>query len=267
MPESVHLCDFPKVGIAARDADLESQMDDVIATVSLGRQLRADRNLKVRQPLKGVHVVCRNKVRLDRIAALQDLIADELNVREVWFSAHESELALFSAKPSFSRLGPRLGPLVKKASGVIQKLNAQVLEELLDGKPLRIDVEGQSVELSPEDLVVERKPKEGLAVASKGDVVVALEIDLTQELIRDGLAREFVNKVQNMRKAADLEVTQRIKVTYVGDAEVREAVSEHQDYVRTETLATVCVSVEDRGVGMSDWDLNGHPCAIGLEKC
>ena len=266
MPESVHLCDFPTTDGRGRNLDLEALMDDVITVVGLGRQLRADRNLKVRQPLKGLHVVCRNADRLKRIEPLKDAIVEELNVREVWFSHNETDLATFSAKANFSRLGPRLGTQVKKVAQRIQKLDADTLARALNGEPIRLDLDGQECVLAPEDLVIDRKPKEGLAVASERELVVALEVDLTLELVREGLAREFVNKVQNMRKTADLDVTQRIAIVFSGDEEVREAVEEHGDYIRNETLAVKCEYAENPGGEASAWDLNGHPSSIRMEK-
>ena len=262
MPESVHLCDFPVGDGRARDAALEDQMDDVIRVVGLGRQLRADHNLKVRQPLRGLHVVCRDAARRARIEALKDLVADELNVREVWFSGRESDLATFLAKPDFRRMGPRLGPKVKKAAQQIQKLDSVRIEDLLDGKPVSIEVDGEAVALEAADVVVERKPREGLAVSSDGGLIVALEIDLTRELVREGLAREFVNRVQNLRKAADLEVTRRIRLAYGGDEAVREAVEAHGDYIRGETLCVECLFVDSAGEFQ---DLNGHPCGVRIE--
>ncbi len=113
-------------------------------------------------------------------------------------------------------------------------------------------------------MVLERAPKQGLAVKSEGALVVALEVDLTQELIREGLARELVNKVQNMRKAAGLEVTQRVRLTVSGDEEVREAVMEHRDYIRHETLALEVAMVEAPVAEAVEWDLNGRACAIGM---
>ncbi|MFH0953676.1 MAG: isoleucine--tRNA ligase [Verrucomicrobiota bacterium] len=266
MPESVHLCDFPVSTGSGRDRGLEAQMDDVMAVVGLGRKIRAERHLKVRQPLKGLHVVCRDPARRDKVSALKDLIAEELNVREVWFSGKESDLAVFSAKPDFGRLGPRLGAAVKKVAAEVQKMDAEKLSTLLDGGNVSLTVDGQVTELAPEDVIVERKPKEGLAVGSEGGLVVALEVDLTQELVREGLAREFVNKVQNMRKAADLDVIQRIRLEYTGDEAVREAVAEHAAYIQNETLCVQCSFAADMGGKAESWDLNGHPCSIRLQK-
>jgi isoleucyl-tRNA synthetase len=194
------------------------------------------------------------------------VISDELNVKQVWFDAKESDLAVFNGKPNFSRLGPRLGPLVKKAAAVIQKLDAESLSNLLDGKTVPIQVEGQAVDLSSDDVIVERKPKEGLVVASQNNLVVALETDLTQELMREGLAREFVNKIQSMRKTADLDVTQRIRITYCGDDSIREAVEEYKGYIEAETLCLDSVYSKDLPVETSAWDLNGHSCSIRIDK-
>ncbi len=266
MPESVHLCDFPTSEGRGRDSELEQQMDDVMTVVSLGRQLRAERNLKVRQPLKGLHVACRNGPRLRKIEELKALIAEELNVREVWLSAQESDMASFSAKPDFSRLGPKMGQAVKKASARIRALDAAALADLLNGKSVSIDVEGQPFALEPGDVIVQRTPKEGLAVGSAGDLVVALEVDLTQELVREGLAREFVNKVQNLRKESDFEVTQRITLSVHGDEAVREAVQEHRDYIQNETLCVQFTYAEKNADGTVTLDLNGHPCSVRMRK-
>ena len=266
MPESVHLCDFPLSDGRTRNVGLEEQMDDVIAVVGLGRQLRADRNLKTRQPLQGMHVVCRDRNRLARIEALAGVIAEELNVKNVWFSHNESNLATFSAKANFARLGPKLGAGVKKAAAAIQKLESDALEGLLNGVPTTLNVDGADMVLEPEDVRVERAPKEGLVVSSSGNLVIALEVDLTQELLREGLAREFVNKVQTMRKNADLNVSQRINLVYGGDEEVRESVEEHSSYIQEETLCIQCSVAAEKPAGAQDWDLNGHACWIALES-
>ena len=264
MPESVHLCDFPVTDDARRDRELEKQMDTVMTVVGLGRQLRSSYNVKVRQPLRAIHVVCRNDSHLETVDAYADIIRDELNVREVRFSKDESGMAHFNAKPNFSRLGPRLGPKVKQSVGWIKAMPEEQLLMLLDRKAVEITLpDGEKLELEPEDVVVERVPKEGLAVAAEGAIVVALELELTDDLIREGLAREFVNKVQQMRKTADLEVTQRIRVTYASDAQVQEAVQAHEAYIMNEVLALELTSADEVGQG-TDVDLNGHPARIAI---
>jgi len=262
MPESVHLCDFPVPDGKSRDEELEEQMAEVMTVVKLGRLLRAEKDLKIRQPLASMHIVSRNPDILKRIEARMDIIIDELNVRKLEYGVHETQLAELKAKPDFKRMGPRLGGLVKAAAGCIAKMNGENIERLLSGEKISINVHGNDVELDPMDIIVERIPHKGLAVASEGSILVALKTELTPDLIQEGLAREFVNKIQNMRKTADFEVTQRIKILFTTDAEVRDAVAKYQDYIKTETLCIDCGGVDVKSSGASDWDINGHTCAI-----
>jgi isoleucyl-tRNA synthetase len=229
-------------------------MARVMICVRLGRQLRTEHNLKVRQPLAALRVASHHEAVLAELAAYQDIITDELNVKQVLFSRHETSMANLKAKADFKRLGPRLGPKVKEASKAIAALSSDDLERLAAG-----DVE---VPLTGEDVVVERLPKDGLVVAAEGPIVVALETALSEALIREGLARELVNKIQTMRKDADLQVTQRIRVTLTADADVRAAVAAHRDYITTETLSEVG---EAAPVAGAEWDLNGHPCVVAIE--
>jgi len=264
MPDSVHLCDFPVADGGNRDPGLEEEMEEVMTVVRLGRLLRAENNLKVRQPLPVMHIVSRNSRTLERIKALEDIARDELNVKEVAYGAHETELVELSAKPDFSRLGPRLGPAVKKAAAAITRMKTEQLEELLDGKTARIEVDGEPVELTQEDLVIERIPREGLVAASEGPLVVVLETRLTGELVTEGLAREFVNKVQNMRKSAQMEVTQRIRLEFSSDEDVAQAVETHGEYIKAETLCLECLRIEEKPNDATDWDINGRPCAVRI---
>ncbi|NKB24350.1 MAG: isoleucine--tRNA ligase [Kiritimatiellae bacterium] len=265
MPDSVHLCDFPIGDQDRREPELEHQMETVISVVSMGRQLRTDHNLKVRQPLKGVHIVSHVDQKIEHLDELKTVISDELNIREVWLNQCEIQLATFQAKPNFKELGPRLGPSVKKAAQQIQALDRSVLERILQGQSVSISLDDKMIELTEKDLVIERIPLEGLAVASDGDLMVALETELTPELIREGLAREFVNKVQQMRKKEDLEVVQRINVFYSADNPVVEAVESHRDYIQTETLAADLAFIEKIDAEGVTWDLNGHTCSIKIQ--
>lgn len=263
MPESVHLCDFPVADESRRDQELEQQMETVMTVVGLGRQLRSSFNVKVRQPLATLHVVCRNDSHLEQVGAYADMIREELNVHEIRFSQDESAMAHFNAKPNFSRLGPRLGARVKQSVGWIKAMPTEQLIELLNGKTVQLSLpDGEALELGPEDVVVERQPKEGMAVAAEGAIVVGLDLELTDDLVREGLAREFVNKVQQMRKTAGLEVTQRIQVQFVADDQVAEAIASHEAYVQNEVLALhVKRTLEAAG---TEWDLNGHTANIEI---
>ena len=245
-PESVHLCDFPTARAGARDLKLEQEMAAVQAIVKLGRQLRVDNDLKVRQPLSKI-LVAGVDTKLD------DLLLDELNIKAVEYIADETALCDVSFKANFKTLGRKCGPKMKAVAAAIAAMTS------FNGSAM---VEG--FELTAEDVLVTRKPKAGMVVASEGAVVVGLETALTPELVAEGLAREFVSNVQSMRKEADFEVTQRIAVTVEADAELRAALEAHADYVKAETLATTLAYAACPDA--HEVDLNGHAARIAVAK-
>lgn len=242
-PESVHLCDFPTANAAARDLDLEKRMADVQAAVELGRRLRADNDLKVRQPLACL------KLAGGDVKGLEELIEDELNVKKVEFIADETELCDVTFKANFKTLGKKCGPKMKAVAAAIA-----------GAKKVPFECEGFTI--TEEDVIVTRTPKDDLVVASQGAIVVGLETALTPELIAEGNAREFVSHVQSMRKEADFEVVQRIAVTVSCDAEMKAALEAHLDYVRNEILAVSVTITEGEG----DIGLNGHKTGIVIAK-
>jgi len=244
-PESVHLCDFPTANVAARQPELEKRMADVMAVVELGRRLRADNDLKVRQPLAVL------KLAGGDVKGLEELIEDELNVKSVSFIADETELCDVTFKANFKTLGKKCGPKMKAVAAGIAALKTFSGEVVVEG-----------VALTAEDVLVSRSPKAGLVVASDGPIVVGLETALTKDLIAEGNAREFVSHVQSMRKEADFEVTQRIRVTVRCDADIRAALEAHADYVREEILALELEIVD----GSGEIDLNGHLTGIEVVK-
>jgi isoleucyl-tRNA synthetase len=241
-PGSVHLCDFPTANAAARDLALESRMAAVQTVVELGRRLRADNDLKVRQPLAEIRIAGAD------VKGLEDLIVDELNVKSVAHITDETELCDVSYKANFKTLGRKCGPKMKAVAAAIAAMKS------FDGAAT---VEG--VEIAAEDVVITRAPKAGLVVASEGAAVVGLETALTPELVAEGLAREFVSHVQSMRKEADFEVTQRIEVTVDADADVKAALEAHADYVKNEILALKLGFGACEGATV---DLNGHSARI-----
>ena len=245
-PASVHLCDFPTANAAARDLALEKRMADVQAAVELGRRLRADNDLKVRQPLAVL------KLAGGDVKGLEELIEDELNVKNVAFIADETELCEVTFKANFKTLGKKCGAKMKAVAAGIAALKSFSGSTTIEG-----------IELTADDVLVTRKPKEGLVVASQGAIVVGLETALTPELISEGLAREFVSNVQSMRKEADFEVTQRIALTVEADDEMKAALTTHADYVKAETLA---VELTFAAAAAEAIDLNGHATKIAVAK-
>ena len=243
-PDSVHLCDFPTANAAARDLALEKRMADVQAAVELGRRLRADNDLKVRQPLSAL------KLAGGDVKGLEELIEDELNVKSVVFVVDETDLCDVSYKANFKTLGKKCGAKMKAVAAAIAAAKA-------------VPFECEGFTITADDVLVTRSPKAGLVVASEGAIVVGLETALTPELVAEGLAREFVSHVQAMRKDADFEVTQRISLEVEADGEMKAALEAHLDYVKNETLTTgFSFSANDAEAV----ELNGHSTRIKVAK-
>ena len=265
MPVSVHLCDFPLARPERRDRELEARMEAVLEVVALGRQLRTEHNLKVRQPLGGIHIVSHRAADLAHAEALQELILDELNVKTALFSRHESALAELSAKANFKRLGARIGAKVQKVNQAVRQLSGEALDILMDGKPLTLEIDGESLAIEPDDVLIERKPRPGLAVAAGTRFVIALDTQLNDALVREGQAREVVNKIQNMRKTADFDIAQRIHVRYEASASLQQVIEQHVGYIASEILALSCLpgTLPDAVIA-EDVDINGESCRVSI---
>jgi isoleucyl-tRNA synthetase len=263
MPESVHLCDFPTADAAARDEALEARMSLVQTVVRLGRQLRTENDLKVRQPLSALHVVSAKPEVRAMLEGFEELITDELNIKSVSYGSDETAMADVSVKADFRKLGPKFGAKMKAVAAAIAGLSSAQAASLAANRAVALDVAGEAVTLAAEDVVVQRAPKAGMVVASEGDVLVGIETALTPALVQEGLAREFVSRVQNLRKEADLEVTQRIAVTVDADGDVRAAVEAFADYAKAETL---CERLAFGHLADGLCDLNGHDVKISMTK-
>jgi isoleucyl-tRNA synthetase len=265
MPESVHLCDFPTANVVARDQKLERCMALVQTVVKMGRQLRTENDLKVRQPLSVIHIVSNNPDVRKLLTGFEDLITDELNIKTVVYGSDETVMADVSVKADFKKLGPRFGAQMKTVAAAIAKLSSAQSALLVAGKDVILEAEaGGGFTLTSEDVVVQRTPKAGMVVAAEGDVLVGIETALTPALMQEGLAREFVSRIQNMRKEADFEVIQRIALTVAGDADLVAAVTKYADYIKTETLCEALSFAETLPV--EPCDLNGHQVRIGIAK-
>ncbi len=237
-PDSVHLCDYPEPSAALRDAELEAGMEAARRAVELGRAARAQAKVKVRQPLAEAAIVATEAERrvIERFA---ELVRAELNVKALRFVTEEAELARYAVKPNFRALGPRFGKDMPRAKAAIEALDPDHARAAIAGeREIGIRIEGAEHTLQPEDLTLVMQPLEGYQVESEAGRAVALALELDEDLIREGLAREVVRAVQNARKEAGLEISDRIALTLAGDAELISAAREHEAYVAGETLAT-----------------------------
>jgi len=236
-PISVHLSDYPVAEENKRDFALEFKMDTVQKAVSMGRSLRSQYNLKNRQPLRSVEFVTRNPEEKAVLLEMEESIREELNVKKVVFHEREDELVEYSAKANFKVLGKELGPLMKAASAVIAALDQSSIQSILEGGTLSIDVEGKTVELTEEKIIVERHEKAALKVVNDGTLTVALDSEITEELKLEGYVRDFVRGIQNLRKESGFEVTDRIEITASGNETLEKAFNMFADYISSETLA------------------------------
>jgi isoleucyl-tRNA synthetase len=276
MEESVHLCNFPlssNDGGVARDLLLEKQMESAQIVVSLGHGLRKEHKLKVRQPLARAYLASGNQELLDSLKEQQQLIADELNVKEIIFSTEEEAFVSLKAKPNFRILGKKVGKSMKAAHAAIDAFDQRQLETLLQGGTVDISLSGEPFQLTSEDVEVERIVQLGRIAANSGALTIALDTALTEELLMEGLSREIVNKINTMRREADYEVTDRIKVTISTTERVKQCFETYMDYIANEVLAVDVsfVSRESLEDAMLEgkaqqWDLNGEFALLMIER-
>jgi len=237
-PDSVHLRDFPQVDEALRDPDLEAGMAAVRRTVSLGLAARAASKVKLRQPLRRAVVVANEDERA-AIEARADLVTAELNVKELDFVSETGDLVSYEIKPNYRALGPRFGKNMPQVAAALAALDpARVAATLAAGGEVGISIDGVDHTLGPDDITMALKPLDGYEVEAEAGHAVALQLEIDEELRREGLAREIVRAVQLARKEAGLEVTDRIALGLTGDTEMLEVAREHEAYIVGETLAT-----------------------------
>lgn len=263
MPESVHLCDFPSYQPQARKQRLEQEMVAVQQTVSLGHGLRKEHRLKVRQPLMAAKIASGNPEVIEFLKEQQQLIAEELNVREVQFFPDEQPFVQLRAKPNFRVLGKKVGSLMKAVQEAVHHFGYAELLLLQQGTSVRIHVEGQEIELTPEDVQVDREVHEGLVAENIGEITIALDTHLNEDLILEGFAREIVNKVNTMRRESGLEITDRIRVMMQTTERVQSCFSKYGAYIQSETLAIEFLFGTCDG---AECDLNGEPARITCTK-
>jgi isoleucyl-tRNA synthetase len=261
---SVHLRDFPEVDESLADPELEQGMEAVRLTVELGRAARAQAKAKVRQPLRRAVIVANEDERA-AIEARAALVTAELNVKELDFVSDESELVSYTAKPNYRALGPRFGKKMPQVAAAVEALDAAHVAQVLgEGGEIGVSIEGTDHTLGPDDVTLALQPLEGYEVEAEAGHAVALQLELDDELRREGMAREIVHAVQNARKAAGFEITDRIDLTLTGDPDLLEAAQAHQDYLAGEVLAT-SVSYDGDGNAAAA-KIDGRELKIGVSR-
>lgn len=236
-PESVHLCAWPEYDARFRNSDLERDMASVRHAVSMGRSLRVANDLKTRQPLASVQLVTKVAEERTVLAAMEEILRDELNVKSVIFRDDEEDLVEYSAKANFRVLGKELGKDMKAAAAEIEKLPPSRIAALIAGETVDLAIPGRTVSLNQEKVDVRRSEKPGLKVLNEGTLTVALDTTVTPELLREGYVRDLIRGVQNLRKESGFEVTDRIALVASGDTDLAEALEEFRPLVAGETLA------------------------------
>jgi isoleucyl-tRNA synthetase len=260
---SVHLTDWPAAG--ERDHALEAAMGVARETVRLGLAARGQAKLRVRQPLRAAVVVAAGDERaaIERLAAT---VREELNVKELRYVSQADELGSYEVKPNYRALGPRFGKQMPQVAAAVAALDPEhVATALRDGARVGISIDGHDHELDADDLLLAMRPLEGYQLEREGSHAVALELELDEELIREGWAREVVHAVQNARKAAGLAVEDRIELVLGGDADLLDAARAHESYVAGEVLA-VGVSYDGSENGNEATTVDGRRLVIAVQR-
>lgn len=240
-PQSIHLASFPEYDERYSDPELDWKMATVRKAVSMGRSLRYQYNLKIRQPLASVQLVTRDQRDRAVLIEMEDIIREELNVKEVIFREDEEDLVTYKAKANFRVLGKELGKNMKLGAEIIERLEPRQISGLLDGAALVIDIAGSAIEISADKVDIRREERAGLKVVNEGRLTVALDTAINQELLQEGYVRDLVRGIQTLRKDSGLAVTDRIALTVSGSPSLKAAFDAFAEFVAAETLATSSV--------------------------
>jgi isoleucyl-tRNA synthetase len=263
--ESVHTAMMVECRKELINPELENRMDVVQRVVGLVRSMRAKTNLKTRQPLSRIAIPASAETRR-LIEQMNDVILEEINVKAIEFIDESSPIVRKTATANFKVIGPKFGKLVNPVAKRIKEMSSSEVVSLDKSGTFSTDVNGTPVTITREDVTIAAQSIEGWLVESDAGLTVALDTTLTPELINEGLAREFVNRVQNMRKDAGLEVTDRIRINFEAPSRVSEAVQRLADYIKSETLATQVTPGRDSAEHWEKWDIDGEPCEIGISR-
>ena len=262
-PASIHLCDFPVANEAMIDKELEKHMDDVLQIVVLGRACRNESNIKNRQPIGTMRIGATEVLP----AAYNEIIAEELNVKNVIFTEDASEFISYTFKPQMRTLGPKYGQLLNPIRTALTELDGtKAMAELNATGVLKLDINGQEIELTKDDVLISTAQKEGFVAQSEGGFTVVLDTHLSEELIEEGFVRELISKIQTMRKEADFEVQDHILVAYTGNAKIAEIMSRNNSEIASEVLANEVAEGTLEDGYTKEWKVNGETVTLAVKR-
>ncbi|MDD4310426.1 MAG: DUF5915 domain-containing protein, partial [Candidatus Cloacimonetes bacterium] len=261
---SVHLEPYPVSDSAYIDPELENKMQSVIDVVSLGRAARNDCQIKTRQPLGEMFV---SGSLQEHLSGMEDLVKEEVNVSLLKYIGEEDSFVQYDLKPDYKVMGPKYGSLLNETKSALQSISgSQALQDIRSNGYLTLNLSSTSLRLGRDDIIVNIIPREGYAFASQKDIFVALDTHKTDALIKEGYARELVNKIQYTRKDLGLEIMDNISLKFAADEEICAAITEHQNYLMSETLCHSLEIVPEPQPGMQQVDINGREVFLGISK-
>jgi isoleucyl-tRNA synthetase len=263
---SVHLSMLPALEANSIDKELEERMARATRIVGLVRAMRMKSNLKVRQPLRKIIIPISNEAQKQSILKMGDVILDEINVKTIEFVHDESDLVIKKAKPNFRSLGRKYGKQVQVVAAKVREMSSAEITTLQRTGALTLPVNGDAFSITKEDVEVLHEDLHGWLVETDGSITVALDTEITPELRNEGFAREFVNRIQNMRKDAGFQVTDRIKIYYSGTDVLTTALELMRAYIASETLAVEILSTLHAGEFSSSENINSEACDISVER-
>lgn len=261
-PKSIHLCDYPVYNETWIDTKLEADMEEVLDIVVLGRACRNAANIKNRQPIGKMYV----KASAELSAFYKEIIEDEMNVKEVVFSDDVRDFTSYSFKPQLKTLGPKFGKKIGALRTILSELNGNAaMDEINATGKLKVTVDGEEAVLDKDDLLIEAAQTEGYISDSDYGITVVLETNLTEELIEEGFVREIISKIQTMRKEADFEVMDNIRVSQSGNDKIKAIMTRNIEEIKNEVLAKE-ITFDGANGYTKDWNLNGEEVTLGVEK-
>ncbi|MDB4168186.1 isoleucine--tRNA ligase [Polaribacter sp.] len=247
--ESIHLANFPKSDVRFIDASLERKMENAQIISSLVLSLRAKEKIKVRQPLQKIMIPVDNDQQKEEILAVSDLIKHEVNIKEVQILEDASDILIKQIKPNFKALGPKFGKEMRSIASEVQRFTKEDISKIEKSGNISLEINGKEITLEREDVEISSKDIEGWLVANEGGLTVALDVTITEELRKEGVARELVNRIQNARKDTGLEVTDKIRLTVLNFENLQHAIQENKAYIMSETLTQELVFVDALDAG------------------